>query len=98
MTEFRLNAFFRLMREQNASDLYVTANAQVKLRTEGRMRSVGRDPIAAADIESAAVALPSTNAALRALLSAHSTERFCSAFTISAILWVAFIAPYIIKS
>lgn len=59
MTALRLEAFFRLMREQKASDLYVTANAQAKLRIEGRMRSVGREPIEAAEIESAALALMS---------------------------------------
>ena len=57
MSELRLDAFFGLMREQKASDLYVTANAQVKLRAEGRMRSVGHDAVAAAEIESAAMAL-----------------------------------------
>ncbi|MGH8225210.1 MAG: PilT/PilU family type 4a pilus ATPase [Gammaproteobacteria bacterium] len=57
MSELRLDAFFGLMREQKASDLYVTANAQIKLRAEGRIRSVGNDPVAAADIEPAAMAL-----------------------------------------
>jgi len=53
----RLRSYFRLMREQNASDLYVTANAQVKIRVDGRMRSVGRDMVDAREIEVAATSL-----------------------------------------
>jgi len=45
------------MREQNASDLYITANAQIKLRVDGRIRSVGRDMVDAKDIEVAATSM-----------------------------------------
>jgi twitching motility protein PilU len=53
----RLKAYFQLMHEREASDLYVTANAQVKLRVEGRIVSVGRDPVPAKEIELAATSL-----------------------------------------
>ena len=53
----RLRSYFRLMREQNASDLYITANAQIKLRVDGRLRSVGHDVVDEKDIEVAATSL-----------------------------------------
>ncbi|HYW75328.1 MAG TPA: PilT/PilU family type 4a pilus ATPase [Gammaproteobacteria bacterium] len=53
----RLRSYFRLMREQNASDLYITANAQIKLRVDGRIRSVGHDVVDAKDIEVAATSM-----------------------------------------
>lgn len=53
----RLKAYFKLMHERSASDLYVTANAQVKLRVEGRIVSVGRELAPAKDIELAATSL-----------------------------------------
>ncbi len=53
----RLRSYFRLMREQNASDLYITANAQIKLRVDGRLRSVGHDVVDDKDIEVAATSL-----------------------------------------
>lgn len=53
----RLRSYFRLMREQNASDLYVTANAQVKIRVDGRIRSVGREMVDPKEIEVAATSL-----------------------------------------
>ncbi len=53
----RLRSYFRLMREQNASDLYITANAQIKLRVDGRLRSVGHDVVDGKDIEVAATSL-----------------------------------------
>ncbi|MGH8160561.1 MAG: PilT/PilU family type 4a pilus ATPase [Gammaproteobacteria bacterium] len=53
----KLIQYFRLMREQNASDLYVTANARVKIRVDGRIRSVGRDDVTAVDVEAAALEL-----------------------------------------
>lgn len=53
----RLRSYFRLMREQNASDLYIAANAQIKLRVEGRLRSVGHDAVDSKEIEVAATSL-----------------------------------------
>lgn len=53
----RLQPYFQLMRERGASDLYVTANAQVKIRVEGRIASVGRDPVPEREIELAATSL-----------------------------------------
>ena len=53
----RLRSYFRLMREQNASDLYITANAQIKLRVDGRLRSVGHDVVDSKEIEVAATSL-----------------------------------------
>jgi twitching motility protein PilU len=53
----RLRSYFRLMREQNASDLYITANAKIKLRVDGRLRSVGHDAVDAKEIEVAATSL-----------------------------------------
>lgn len=53
----RLKAYFQLMHERAASDLYVTANAQVKLRVDGRMVSVGRELAPAKEIELAATSL-----------------------------------------
>lgn len=53
----RLRSYFRLMREQRASDLYVTANAQVKIRVDGRIHSVGREMVDSKEIEVAATSL-----------------------------------------
>ncbi len=53
----RLRSYFRLMREQKASDLYITANTQIRLRVDGRLRSVGQDAVDAKDIEVAATSL-----------------------------------------
>lgn len=53
----RLKPYFQLMRERAASDLYVTAHAQIKLRVDGRIMSVGRDTVPEREIELAATSL-----------------------------------------
>lgn len=55
----RLQSYFRFMREQGASDLYVTANARVKLRVSGQIHSVGQDLVSGHEIEMAATSLMS---------------------------------------
>lgn len=46
-----IRTYFKLMREQQASDLYVTPHAPIKIRINGNMRSVGREPISAQQSE-----------------------------------------------
>ncbi|MGH8272849.1 MAG: PilT/PilU family type 4a pilus ATPase [Gammaproteobacteria bacterium] len=53
----QLKSYFPLMREQRASDLYISANARVKIRVDGRIRSVGREVVSAADVDAAALDL-----------------------------------------
>ncbi|MGH8128079.1 MAG: PilT/PilU family type 4a pilus ATPase [Gammaproteobacteria bacterium] len=53
----RLRSYFRLMSEQNASDLYITANSQIRLRVDGRLHTVGQNMVDAKDIEVAATSL-----------------------------------------
>lgn len=53
----RLNHYFQLMREQKASDLYVSANARVKIRIDGRIRSVGQGEVTPEAAEAAALDL-----------------------------------------
>src|SRR5690625_2108060 len=52
-----LRHYFQLMRDQNASDLYVSANARIKIRIDGKIRSVGRSEVSAEAVETAALDL-----------------------------------------
>jgi twitching motility protein PilU len=37
--------FLKLMSDKNASDLYITPNAPIKIRIEGNLASVGMDAL-----------------------------------------------------
>jgi twitching motility protein PilU len=52
-----LRHYFQLMRDQNASDLYVSANARMKIRIDGKIRSVGHSEVSAEAVEEAALDL-----------------------------------------
>lgn len=52
-----LKHYFQLMRDQDASDLYVSANARIKIRIDGKIRSVGRSEVSAEAVEVAALDL-----------------------------------------
>lgn len=53
----RLRSYFRLMRDRQASDLYLTAKARAKLRVAGRIHSVGQEELGAQEIEMATTGL-----------------------------------------
>lgn len=53
----RFNHYFRLMREQRASDLYVSSGARIKVRINGRITSVGQEVVSPEAVESAALDL-----------------------------------------
>lgn len=53
----RFSHYFLLMREQRASDLFVSADARIKVRIDGRIRSVGRTDVGSEEVEAAALEL-----------------------------------------
>ena len=57
----QLKPYLRLMRERSASDLYLTANARIKLRIEGQMLSLEEETPSDQDIEGAATELMNEN-------------------------------------
>jgi twitching motility protein PilU len=49
-----LTRYFKLVADRGASDLYLTANAPIKIRHEGKVLSVGKQPLTADNIRAAA--------------------------------------------